>query len=251
MSIAERKRRARLEREHLILSTAKRMFMSEGYLGVTMAQIGEGIHYSKGTVYQHFSCKEEIIAALADIANQNRHRLLEHASRMEGRPRERMYAYGAALELFARRHGDDLRIISMIDAESLRRKTSKERQQRLVQADRRALFMASELVDEAQAKGDLEFDSDATKEDLLFGLGSLLTSSLHVYIHFDPDQELGVQSPFLSARRNGDRLLDAYGWSPLSTELDYESVYNRALEEIAAREKSSTAGAQGWTEPVV
>ena len=66
----------------------------------------------------------------------------------------------------------------MIDAESLRSKTSKERRDRLVQADRGALYIASRLIDEAQTCGDLVLDLDATKEDLIFGMGSLLNNAL-------------------------------------------------------------------------
>ena len=40
------------------------MLLEKGYLGLTMDRIADEAEYSKGTIYQHFTCKEEIVAAL-------------------------------------------------------------------------------------------------------------------------------------------------------------------------------------------
>ncbi|MBL4608093.1 MAG: helix-turn-helix transcriptional regulator [Pseudomonadales bacterium] len=39
--------------------------MKSGYRSLTMARIAELTEYSKVTIYQHFSCKEEIVQRLA------------------------------------------------------------------------------------------------------------------------------------------------------------------------------------------
>jgi len=60
MSIAERKQRERETRRSLILSTAKRLFFSEGFQSVTVEAIAREAELAKGTIYRHFQSKEEI-----------------------------------------------------------------------------------------------------------------------------------------------------------------------------------------------
>ena len=61
MSTLARKKREFVQREELILETARRLLLEVGYLELTMDLIARKIEYSKGTIYQHFSSKEEIL----------------------------------------------------------------------------------------------------------------------------------------------------------------------------------------------
>ena len=65
MGTLTRKQREIAEREQLILGIAAEMLVERGYLGLTMDRIAAATEYSKGTIYQHFPNKEEIVAALA------------------------------------------------------------------------------------------------------------------------------------------------------------------------------------------
>ena len=68
MGRSSRKQREIEQRERLILRAELEMLLKEGYLGLRMEQIAAQVEYSKGTVYQHFPNKEEIILALANEA---------------------------------------------------------------------------------------------------------------------------------------------------------------------------------------
>ncbi|MBX7259264.1 MAG: TetR/AcrR family transcriptional regulator [Candidatus Hydrogenedentes bacterium] len=41
------------------------MPLKSGYHGLTMGRLAEAAECAKGTVYQHFSCKEDLSVALA------------------------------------------------------------------------------------------------------------------------------------------------------------------------------------------
>ena len=105
---------------------------------MTMDKVAQEIEYAKGTVYQHFTCKEEIISALAKVATEKRHTLFARGFQFDGRTRERATAVSVGVEVFARVHWQELKIQTLLNAESLRQKTSKESQDKLVEADRRA-----------------------------------------------------------------------------------------------------------------
>ncbi len=63
MTPLSRKQREIRDRELLILDNAAELLYQEGYAGLSMERIAEAIEYSKGTVYQHFKCKEEVLCA--------------------------------------------------------------------------------------------------------------------------------------------------------------------------------------------
>ena len=104
MDTLSRKQREIAEREQLVLSVAREMLAEKGYLGLTMDRIAAATEYSKGTIYQHFSCKEEVLAALALEAAQKRIELFERGATFPGRPRERLAAIGVADGIFVRRY---------------------------------------------------------------------------------------------------------------------------------------------------
>ncbi len=55
-----RKERERLSHRHLILSTAEKLFSTKGYHGTTVSDIASAAEFAVGTIYQHFSSKDEL-----------------------------------------------------------------------------------------------------------------------------------------------------------------------------------------------
>ncbi|HTN54967.1 MAG TPA: TetR/AcrR family transcriptional regulator [Microbacterium sp.] len=65
MSVRERRQRERVERERLIVATAREIAESEGWDAVTTRRLAERIEYSQPVLYSHFRGKREIIGAVA------------------------------------------------------------------------------------------------------------------------------------------------------------------------------------------
>src|SRR5580698_969718 len=97
-----RKQREIQGREARILEVASKMIVQDGYHGLSMDRIAEALEYSKGTIYQHFSCKEDVLMALVNQAMERRLDLFRRAAAYRGSSRERMSAIGVAAELFFR-----------------------------------------------------------------------------------------------------------------------------------------------------
>src|SRR5271163_4453953 len=119
-----RKQREIQEREGRILELARSMIVEQGYHGLSMDRIAEALEYSKGTIYQHFSCKEEILMALVNQTMERRLDLFRRAAAFRGRSRERMTALGAAAELFFQLYPDHIHTEHTIRISSVREKTS-------------------------------------------------------------------------------------------------------------------------------
>src|SRR5579859_1374332 len=102
MSTMTRKQREIRDREERILDVALGMLEGDGYLGLNMDRIAEALEYSKGTIYQHFSCKEEIVLSLANRALAKRCELFRRGAAFRGGTRERAHGIGMAAEIFLR-----------------------------------------------------------------------------------------------------------------------------------------------------
>jgi AcrR family transcriptional regulator len=64
MGIHERKERDKQEMRKLILSTAMKLFLEEGYSNVSIRRIADKIEYSPATIYLYFKDRDEILYAL-------------------------------------------------------------------------------------------------------------------------------------------------------------------------------------------
>ena len=126
MATMTRRQREVQAREELILDVARELLLEGGYHGLTMARVADGAEYSKGTIYHHFSCKEEVIIALAARSVEKQRVLVERAATFSGRPRERMLAVGEATQLFSLLYPDEARIFQIMNGEAITQKGSKE-----------------------------------------------------------------------------------------------------------------------------
>jgi AcrR family transcriptional regulator len=64
MGIQERKERDKQGMQKLILETAMKLFLEEGFVNVSIRRIADKIEYSPATIYLYFKDKDEILYAL-------------------------------------------------------------------------------------------------------------------------------------------------------------------------------------------
>ena len=217
------------------------MFTQEGYLGLNMERIADQLEYSKGTIYNHFGCKEEIIIELA-IETSNVHlELFQRAASAAGRSRERIAAIGLAFEIFVRLHPSHFALITLLRGESLRQKTSHERQAVMRNCELRSTGIVAGVVRDGIAHGDLALPEGGVPEDIVFGLWSLTFGAYSLIATSPKLEELGLNDPFLIVRQQSEALLDGYPWKPLSKDHDYDATRERLLETCFASEAKRLA----------
>ena len=236
MGTAERKARERQERQRLILDTAHVILVEHGYLGLTVDRIAEAIEYSKGTVYQHFTSKEEIVVALANRLHQDFLPVLASALAYPGRPRERLYAGMVLLILMYANH-PELALFESIGIEpSIWSKASdeeRESQRGVIDAYYRN---TQSLVTEAVEKGDFHAP-DWQVSEILMSLWSvafgnrLLTfqlSQTHKGANWLPDGYFDYTTRIVGA------FLDGIGWRPLAADRNYGEIERWVKTDLPA-----------------
>ena len=204
------KQRELLERDALILGVAREMLLERGYFGLTMDRLAEASNCPKGTMYQRFGCKEDIVLALAMQSLERRSAMMVRAGAFEGKTRERVLAFGEAVALFARLHPDESRILHAATG-PIREKASIERVAALREKEHEMVGMLHGLLQEAVAKGELLLDREgATIEEMAFGIWALVDGSFTLIESGVPKNTLGIEDPFSRMFRAFNVLADGF-----------------------------------------
>jgi AcrR family transcriptional regulator len=239
METSTRKQREIRQREELLLDVARGMLLELGYLGLTMDRIATATGYSKGTIYQHFTNKEDLLVAVMLQGGARRVEFFERAATLRGPTRERMTAIGVAVELFARLHPEFEQAEKVVGAGSIRAKASPERLAALEACEGRCLGITAGVARDAVAAGDLALPAGDSAEDLVFGLWALHEGAFAIEAMGLPLDRLGFSPPLSALRRAAAVYLDGWGWRPLSHEYDDAALRARITTELFAAETAA------------
>lgn len=231
-----RKQRELAERESLILDCAQHILHRHGYTGLTMERVAESVEYSKGTIYNHFSSKEDMVCSLCCRCISKLIDLFERASRYPGNTRQRFSAIGIAYTLYHQLHPLDAQNIQIVKTHAVRNKISQQKRQELNRLEQHILEITLQLVNEAVATGDLPQLTPSQTNSLVFGAWSMHFGSMLLQHSDIPLTALGFSPVADMTWQNSQRLLDGYNWKPLSMEDDTSAGFQTLMETLFADE---------------
>jgi len=229
------KKREIAEREAKILAVARPMVVREGYHGLNMDRIAEKVNYSKGTIYNHFSCKEEIVIALAIEGAAKRVELFQQAAQFKGCARHRMIAIIAAAEKFVRDYPDYFQFENILQLASVIEKTSEKRRAVVRGCEMQCMSVVAGIVRDAIAAEDFELPKGFSPEKLVFGFWSLTSGAYSIALASDSLEQMGMQDPFETVRRHTEALLDGFDWHPLTRDYDSKKLFMKINHEVLSQ----------------
>ncbi len=238
----------REQREAEWLRLALGILLEEGYLGLTMDRLAKATGYAKGTLYLHFKNKEDLICALLRDFQVKRMELFDRVADLDLPHRARLAAIGLAAELFPLAYPENARIEPVLKTQSLRDKASPERLRALEEID---LFCFSRVLQTVQAAvdaGELRMQAHETPEQLVMALWSMhvgLNVLRNTTAHLTDTCSTTDSPPHEVLFPIAQRLLDGYGWQPLSTEFDYAGLRQQLLREPLSAEAERAWQASG------
>lgn len=228
------KQREIAERDELFLSHAWQILISEGYHALSIERIAKETGFSKGTLYLRFGSKDGLVLAFGVEARTILHKLLTRANDLPGRSRERLAAMGEAARFYAQHFPHHLRVIKLIEAETLLSRVSRGENEKMAHYNRAIFELLLRVIREAAMAGEIPQDREAPPEGLVFSLWSLLDGTFGALNGGAPLEAVGIKDPFSEVMVSAHRLLDGYGWRPLSHEWDYAAAHAHARAWIAA-----------------
>jgi AcrR family transcriptional regulator len=231
-----RKQREWFEREQLILDTAQNILQDDGLQSLTMDKVAAEIEYSKGTVYNHFCSKEEIISGISCRCMANLTEMFSRARDYAGTHRERIAAVGIAQTLYAQLHPIEMQNMQVIKSAAVREKVSTEKQLELLKIEQKVTGIVLEIVRDAINDGDIPKDQPSIPDSIVLGLWTMGYGSNLLNMSGIPFKKLGMHEPLEMVWINSHKLLDSYQWQPLSSEFDIYELRNRLCNELFPEE---------------
>lgn len=227
MPTQTRKQREILEREQLILDAAQTMLHQHGYNHLTMDRVAEAVEYSKGTIYNHFVSKEDLVCSLCCRCITNLIDVFELAYNLDGSTRERYSAIGIGYSLYHLLHPMDSQYIQTVKNNAVREKISKEKLVEMDFLEQTATKIAQSIVQEAIDCGDLDKKHQDEISTIVFGFWSMHYGALLLDQSDIPLQELGFNPVVKMLWHNANIYLDGYQWQPLSTTTDSKKLFKK------------------------
>ncbi len=231
-----RKQRELLQREELILDTAQKILHEHGYAHLTMDKLAEAVEYSKGTLYNHFSSKEDLLCSLCCRCVTSLIELFERAFNYEGTTRERFSAIGVAYSLYYQLHPMDAQNLQTIRVNHIREKLSDEKIADMESLEQKIVIINLDLVTEAITNGDLAENDHPIADSIVFGCWSMNYGALLLDQSDVPLTELGFSPRAKMTWSNTQKLLDGFNWKPLSTETNTDTLFEKLCNELFSEE---------------
>jgi len=231
-----RKQREIADRHRLFIDVAQSILSEEGYQALSMDRIAELAEYSKGTVYQHFPCKEEIVVQLCNIALSDLSGYFQKASEFPGNNRERLLAVFFAHDLFAKVNPSSFSVMQSLGGTLISDKVKPETltDHRAMEAE--LIARVSRIVTDAIEAGELTLTEEINPIELVFSLWSLSYGGQIIQTYEMPLEELGIRNAGNALTRAGHALLDGMAWQPLYADFDYTATLSRIRSEVFAEE---------------
>jgi AcrR family transcriptional regulator len=196
-----------------------------------MDRLAAATPYSKGTLYQHFTSREDILGALCIAMCELRLEMFERASRFAGRSRERAIAAHKGHGLLFQLHRELWEAEQLISQTHLRAKLSPEHRASFDAINARCLGAFMGILRDGISSGELNPPYDLTPEQILIGVMGSSRGLYGIWASDSPVQSW-VNDPSELHFKLVNALYDGYGWRPFSREWDYGKTAERIKAEV-------------------
>ena len=201
------------ERSDTIKSLALNLIREETLSGLTMDKVVQRSPYSKGTVYKHYCCKEDLVTALALDGNQRLLQRLHPYHSVTNNTRQAITRLARDYLGFALEEPEYHQLMIYESSGLFRDKSSDQHQHQLTESGNIVLRIICGIIRTAIQLGELK-SRETTPEQITFTLWSMGFGTIRL-LKNSPEQccirdQLCLEHEFI---RQYELLLDALNWS--------------------------------------
>lgn len=223
-------------REERLLDLTQALIEESGFAHFNMDRLVKVSDVSKGTIYNHFSSKEDCLAAYCVRGMSQLRSLFERALTFNGTPREIALSIHFAYRLHLQINPTVCMALVTARTPSFAEKTSDERSQQMKAIDGELFSMAFKVIDDALKAGELELRDDRPEIVITF-VNWAMSYGINMLASTGFDHSV---SDYLEERNialvGANVLMDGLGMTPLSKDWDYEKTWQRIADEIFAED---------------
>jgi AcrR family transcriptional regulator len=226
-------------RERELIATALGIMEQEGTSGLTMDKVVARVPYSKGTVYNHFRSREDLLTSICNASMETLVELFTRAIGFQGSTRERLLAVHYAYLLHALLDPTQFMLVISAKTANLIERTSERRLAAHHELEGRLMGPMLELVDEAVAAGELTLAPHLDRRQIVFtnwaGSFGVISLLINNQDQCSAREDLDAGTELVN---HANLLLDGLQWRPLSADWNYDQTLKRIGSEIFSRESA-------------
>jgi len=231
-----RKQREIANRHALFLDIAENILAEEGFHMLSMDRIAEVAEYSKGTVYQHFTCKEEILIQLCVKCMTQLHSLFQKATQFDGSQRDRIIAVFYAHQLWSGIGNNRTDMLMHLSMHGVREKVTERSLHQHDELEQSLVGLVNRIVQQAIEDGELPKHKHMQPAEIVFGMWSLSSGGQMLQSSDLPLEDFGVSNADMALLRSLNTMLDGLNWQPLHNEAQFKKLLKKFNTELFADE---------------
>lgn len=224
-------------REEEIMLAAIQIISELGVAGLTIDKVVARLPYSKGTVYNHFTCKEDLLTGLCNRCVRRLGALFERAFQYDGSSREKMLAVGYGYMLHSQLNPTEFMLVLSAKTPSVREKSTEKRQEEHLILENKLLGGMLEVISSGLANGDLSLQPHLCPAQVAFSLWSMSFGTIAL-LHETLDRcnvraEMQLERELVN---HSNILLDGLNWKPFTQDHPWHESIQRFKTELFADE---------------
>ncbi len=224
-------------REREMLECAKAIIRTQGEANLTIDKLVKQLPYSKGTVYNHFKNKEDIILAISTDHMRSVANVFIRALSFDGNSREKALAVHIGSMLHTQANPQDFQISLTVKTAGCTMKGSGERQQNQQQTETSLVAPIFAHYKAAVDAGECSPPSHMGIEQLAFSCWSVDFGTQALLMGDFNDctvrSSLNVERELVNSI---NLIHDGMQWKPLAKDFDWQATIERIKKEIFADE---------------
>lgn len=220
------------EREQELLQLAHQLVDDVGLNNLTMERLVALSPYSKGTIYNHFCCKEDLLAALGVHSMGLCSELMFKAQSFEGNSREQALAVHFAYHLYGLLEPALFMCVLNCKSMSVQNKASKARLEQLDKIDKQIAQLCDSFFLKGLDDGSLTID----RQNIAYVSFANWACSFGTNLLLQNASASFAISRLTETNRvlfNVNLMFDGMNWLPLSKDFDYQQSWQKIEQHFA------------------
>ncbi|MCJ8268605.1 MAG: TetR/AcrR family transcriptional regulator [Psychrosphaera sp.] len=230
--VSAKRQQAIADREAELLVIAEQLVATEGFANFTMDKLTNSSSYSKGTIYNHFNSKEDLISALCIKSLQKELCLFKHAATFEGNSREKCLAILYAYQKHAFEDPTLFMCVLSAKTPAVMEKSSPERLERQEELSKEVTQFCDGLFTDALEDGSLVLKPGAELNSLVFAIWAMSFGTNALMVSAGALDTISRLDNRFAQLNNANLLLDGMGWHPLSDQWNYRDTWVRIEQQL-------------------
>lgn len=224
-------------REEEMMQAALDIIARDGVSGLTIDKVVTLVPYSKGTVYNTFSCKEDLLTALCNRSVTRLSDIFFRGASFDGNSREKMLAIGIGYMLHSQLNPTEFMMVISAKTPSVTEKSSQKRQEEHKELETQLLGKLLGIISEGLATGDLNLAPHLSPAQVAFSLWAMSFGTIALLQEnverCGVRQQMSLEKELIN---HANLVLDGHQWKPFTPEHDWHASVQRMKETVFAKE---------------